>query len=309
MMRVKHFVQKKVHPLKYFFDVRLTLLFLFVFLTFSSILIGGYIGDRQNQVLPPQSQALDCSGHGTNDDPQCVHENNPCGFSCTSVPKVVPSCCDDIQRTGDPFQCCFAARRVCRPSQCASIQVAKQRCGQMWELGYCTEDVPTVAPTVLPIPTVQPTIRPTVPPVTPPAQPTATLVQPTVPPGYPTNTPYIRPSEPLYTVTPPLYSSPTRPYSPYPSPTYYFPPTGSPNGSPNPSTGSNPTTIISTNPQPTTDDLSASPSDRQPTGVIAKPIINFPNPEPVIRKAIGDTKDFIQRVKKSLEDFFRVVLP
>lgn len=143
MRRIGNKTKKNKTPQpKTFIDLRLVFIVMIIISIISTFITSFYLGNKNNLIVGIKTQALDCSGHGTNDDPQCIHENNPCGFSCTSEPKVVPSCCEDIRNTGDPFQCCFAARRVCRPDQCATIQGQKQRCGQMWELGYCKESPP-----------------------------------------------------------------------------------------------------------------------------------------------------------------------
>lgn len=86
--------------------------------------------------------AQDCSG--TPDDGQGCQNGgnltNGCNWICNTVMPdikyVMPPCCETLAATGDPFACCFDARRRCTPQQCSSISGAQQRCGQLWTGDY-----------------------------------------------------------------------------------------------------------------------------------------------------------------------------
>lgn len=339
MKMVKQRSAKKIHPLKYFLDGRLVSLMGIFIVSITIFLSANFLTSNKKMIDP--TSAEDCSGH-TGEFGQ-----NPCKWSCNiqlnGNPVNTPSCCDEIEQTGDPFKCVFDARRVCTPQQCSTIpsDVKRQRCAQLYELNCCPiwtdacelkppPEMLSLAPTSPMVPTATP-IPATIPPTLPPTNIPPTGIQPTVQPTTyvdPTVNPsvYIRPSEPLYTVTPPPYSTPTRPYNPNPTPTYYFPPTvpvSSPNPSsaPNPSSGPYPSGVYPTNSsltgiQPTNNNLAPTIDNPQstiinisPTIVIAKPIIDFPNPEPVLKEIIVNTGNFLQKIKNSLTDFFRVVLP
>lgn len=278
MKTVKHPFMKKVHPLKYFLDLKIFVVYLFSLIIISLIITGNLsqkFGDIRSraQTYNPEYCSSNCGG-----------DKDPCTGTQiinNGTNLYDPVCCGNIQRTGDPKQCDWPWRGWCFPGECSTIpgDVSRERCAAPRGVycDRCKENgcYNTVSPTSPP-PTSTPTAS--IPSPTDNLQPT-TSNNPTVNP-----TSYNRPTEPLYTVTPPPYSSPTRPYIPNPIPTYYFPPTGS---------------ISSTNPS----------SGPQPTTSNTKPIINLPNPEPVIRKIINDTGILMQKIKNSLEDFFRVVLP
>lgn len=130
-----------------------------------------------------------CSG-GPGDDQGCSNGGNlfnGCFWICNNAPPgvklVPPPCCEILAQTGDPFACCFDARRRCTPDQCASIPegVVKQRCAQLWVMGYCNQTT-----TIPPSPTNSP--QPTSPaaPTNPPEVTQPPVIQPTQPPIQPT---------------------------------------------------------------------------------------------------------------------------
>lgn len=124
------------------FDVRLVLLTFLTFSIISSFLLGNYINDKNNRVAPQKTEAADCSGHDG------AFGDNSCRWSCNiqlnGNPINIPSCCDEIEKTGDPTVCVFDARRVCTPGQCSTIPegVARGRCAQLWEVGCCPSWTP-----------------------------------------------------------------------------------------------------------------------------------------------------------------------
>lgn len=136
-----------------------------------TIIIGIIIGTIF--ILPKYAKAMDCSGAPETEE--CAFGVNSCHWNCnnTPPPTFIPSCCDEIARTGDPTKCCFDARRVCTIEQCAAIQGPKQRCGQMWENTCCPAYgsgcpfkppagyTPAIIPTSTPQPTVPPSPTPT----------------------------------------------------------------------------------------------------------------------------------------------------
>ena len=72
--------------------------------------------------------AQNCSG-SPDDGQGCSNGGdlrNGCNWICNNNPppgtilKPIP-CCEILAQTGDPFACCFDARRRCTPQQCASI--------------------------------------------------------------------------------------------------------------------------------------------------------------------------------------------
>lgn len=149
-------------------------------LTLTGVLLVARIEDKKQLTSRPATYASGgaCSG-GPDDYQGCTNGGdlrNGCNWICNSpippgVSLVQPSCCTVLAQTGDPFACCFDARRRCTPQQCAAIPdgVIKQRCGQLWELGYCSgsnnNPSPTARPTSplpsrTPTPTHAPTRRP-----------------------------------------------------------------------------------------------------------------------------------------------------
>ncbi|MBI2612062.1 hypothetical protein HYW54_04980 [Candidatus Gottesmanbacteria bacterium] len=175
-------------PSRKFLSKRLSLLLIIGILlsglTATSILL------RQKNVEPPSlASGGACSG-GEDDFQGCTNGGdlrNGCNWICNNAPSgvqlVPPPCCETLAQTGDPFACCFDARRRCTPQQCAAIPegVIKQRCGQLWELGYCSgggggstpkptnkpQPSNTPRPTRKPRPTKVPTFIPTATPIPP----------------------------------------------------------------------------------------------------------------------------------------------
>lgn len=150
---------------------------------------------QQKTVEPPSFAASGACSGGEDDFQGCSNGgniSNGCNWICNTAPPgvqlVAPPCCQTLVQTGDPFACCFDARRRCTPQQCSAIPegVAKQRCGQLWELGYCggsggggttpkpTNPPNTPKPTRRPKPTQVPTVVPTTP-----THPSKTVVPPT----------------------------------------------------------------------------------------------------------------------------------
>lgn len=280
---------------------------LIIFLSMSTFLLTNLLKNPKISTAPViQTKALDCYGYGTNDDPQCDDANNPCKFSCNpqlnNNPIFIPACCDEVQRTGDPTKCCFAALRMCTPKQCSTIpaDVRRLRCAQLWEVGCCPivmEGCGLQPPGVTPAPRVPYDDFPT---STPATLPTATLIpsSPTNP--SPTSLPYISPTSSVYYPSLAPSSSqvpsnyPTAPPYTYPTAPLYFPPTNPPYSTQIPQqtspTSYLPPTLAYTSPGQNTVTLPQTP---------------LPNLGSIFNR-VGSA---IEKVKNNIMEFFRVVLP
>lgn len=177
--------------------------------------------------------AQNCSG-GSDDGQGCTNGGdlrNGCNWICNEVKPdikyVMPPCCETLAQTGDPFACCFDARRRCTPDQCASISGAQQRCGQLWTGDWnCPQ---TMQPTATPTKTISPTNIPS-PTSIPPTKIPEKLV-PTTPPSKPTSImlplPYltttIEPAQPTPDLFPKNNQSNQGPFSSFSLPSLSLP--------------------------------------------------------------------------------------
>jgi len=202
---------------------------LFLFALVFSLGLGIYFSSQANTLkLTTRSSASggNCSGDGETDFQGCVNGGNitnGCNWVCNTAPAgitlVIPSCCEELARTGDPTVCCFDARRRCTPQQCSSIPegVPKERCAQLWELGYCTPQTqPTATPRptspVVPSNTPKPTKKPkaTNIPTQPPPSQSPQATQPPQNTGSPTQNPnptsFLQPTDELQPTTTTIYN-------------------------------------------------------------------------------------------------------
>lgn len=131
-------------------------------------------------------------------DPVCTNNCQPNGGSCNFT-SPGDSCCQEVEKTGDPLACPWPQRGYCSDAECSTIPegVSRQRCGgprHSW-CNVCRDakcpgydSSPTlqpsqsINPTEAPQPTVfeQPTTTPEIPPTSPPVN-----VTPTNPPQQP----------------------------------------------------------------------------------------------------------------------------
>lgn len=197
---------------------------LFLLALVFSLGLGIYFSSQANKSkLTTRSSASggNCSGDGESDFQGCVNGGNltnGCNWVCNTAPPgtnlVIPSCCEELARTGDPTVCCFDARRRCTPQQCSSIPegVPQERCAQLWVLGYCTPQAqPTNTPkptsAVVPSNTPKPTKKPKATQI--PTQPPQTT-QPPQNTGTPTQNPYptssLQPTSPPQPTTTTIYN-------------------------------------------------------------------------------------------------------
>lgn len=268
------------HPRRITFHLLVLMLILVLFLILSFTL---FITRRENKKQLTQNSTVlagDCTGNPDTDmDQGCTNGGNllnGCNWICNSAPPgtdlSIPSCCNILASTGNPGACCFDARRRCTPQQCNSIPegVPKQRCGQLWELGYCS---PIFNPTNPPQPTSPP-----------PTQPPLATRTPT---PRPTRTPTPRPTSPFPTNTPPLYPTNT-PTAPTPTSTFI---------SPSPTSGQ---FIIPTSPQQITQPPSEIPII-DPIAVMNNLVV-----QPIAQSANKITEIINTQAPKAL-DFFEFI--
>lgn len=133
----------------------------------------------------------------------CADSCKPDGSRCDLTTPSTESCCDEIQKTGDPFACAdWVARGYCSIDQCGTIPegVNRQRCGaprwhwcDLCKANSCPgygEPTKAPKPTQLPTPVVRPTSVPT---------PQLTATQKTQPPQEePTTIIRVPPNEPTH---------------------------------------------------------------------------------------------------------------